>query len=67
MVQLGFERHPTRLTAWGPLVGAGLSIGRDCEKKTSFHLGPRFSLETPHRSRRCLACDDGHCSLDSST
>ena len=55
MVQLGFERRPARLPTRGPLVGAGLTIGRDCEKKTSFPLGPRFCLETPHRTRRCLA------------
>jgi len=36
MVQLGFERGPAQLPARGPLVGAGLTIGRDCEKKRVF-------------------------------
>jgi hypothetical protein len=32
MVQLGFEKGATRLRV-APAVGAGLTIGRDCEKR----------------------------------
>jgi hypothetical protein len=61
MVQLGFEKVPHRLRAWGQSVGAGLTIGRDCEKKTSFQLGPRFCLETPHRKPQMFGYDFGNC------
>ena len=35
MVQLGFEKAPYAVARVGTcLVGAGLTIGRDCEQKT---------------------------------
>jgi Phage integrase family len=81
MVQLGFEGTPRGCPRGEPLlVGAALTtstpaalrrrgprIGWDCEKKTSFHPGPRFCLETPHRTPQVFGGDDGNCSLDSST
>ena len=58
---IGLRKAPDAILSVGQLVGAGLTIGRDCEKKTSFQLGPRFCLETPHRKPQMFGYDFGNC------
>ena len=54
---IGLRKRPTRLPAWVTLLESVRAYPLDgtAKRKTSFHLGPRFCLETPHRTRRCLA------------
>jgi hypothetical protein len=79
MVQLGCARRPAQLPERGPLVGAGLTtstpaalrrrgprLGRDCEKKRSFPLGPRFLFRDSAANPQVFGYDDGHCALDCS-
>jgi hypothetical protein len=58
---MGVAYGPNWASNGTPQIGAGLTIGRDCEKKNEFSSRPTILFRDSAPNPPVFGWDDGHC------